>query len=85
MIRAVLSKQQVTAGLPAPGCRVKASAEIWTLALPPLTDEGELPAGVHQTSLSEVRALFGVGSARRQTLILRLERIYRAALARLAT
>ena len=49
------------------------------MALPPLTDEGELPAGVHQTSLSEVRALFGVGSARRQTLILRLERIYRAA------
>jgi hypothetical protein len=49
------------------------------LALPPLTDEGELPAGVHQASLSEVRALFGVGSARRQTLILRLERIYRAA------
>jgi hypothetical protein len=49
------------------------------LALPPLTEEGELPAGVHPAWLSEVRALFGVGSARRKTLILRLERIYRVA------
>jgi hypothetical protein len=49
------------------------------LALPPLTEEGELPLGVHPASLNEVRALFGVGSARRKTLIVRLERIYRAA------
>jgi uncharacterized protein DUF6932 len=49
------------------------------LALPPLTEEGELPAGVHPASLSEVRARFGVGSARRKTLILRLERIQRVA------
>ena len=47
------------------------------MALPPLTEKGELPAGVHPASLSEVRALFGVGSARRKALILRLERIYR--------
>jgi hypothetical protein len=49
------------------------------LALPPLTEEGELPAGVHPASLSEVRSRFGLGSARRKTLILRLERIHRAA------
>ena len=49
------------------------------MALPPLTEEGELPAGVHLAPLSEVRARFGVGSARRKTLILRLERIHRVA------
>jgi hypothetical protein len=49
------------------------------LALPRLTEAGELPAGVHQAPLSEVRARFGVGSARRTALILRLERIYRVA------
>jgi Family of unknown function (DUF6932) len=49
------------------------------LALPPLTEAGELPAGVHPAPLSEVRARFGVGSARRKALVLRLERIYRVA------
>jgi hypothetical protein len=49
------------------------------LALPSLTEEGELPAGVHPASLSEVRSRFGLGSARRKTLILRLERIHRVA------
>jgi hypothetical protein len=49
------------------------------LALPPLTEKGEVPAGVHPASLSEVRALFGGGTARRKMLVLRLERIYRAA------
>jgi hypothetical protein len=49
------------------------------LALPPLTEEGELPLGVHLASLSEVRARFGVSSALRKTLILRLERIHRLA------
>lgn len=34
---------------------------------------------MHPESLSEVRARFGVGSSRRKTLILRLERIYRVA------
>jgi len=49
------------------------------LALPPLTEVGELPEGVHPAPLSEVRARFGVGSVRRTALILRLERIYRVA------
>ena len=49
------------------------------MALPALTEEGELPPGVHLAALSEVRARFGGGSARRKTLILRLERIYRVA------
>lgn len=50
-----------------------------TLALPPLTEAGELPAGVHPALLSEIRARFGVGSVRRTALIQRLERIYRVA------
>lgn len=49
------------------------------MALPPLTEAGELPEGVHPAPLNEVRARFGVGSARRTALILRLERIYRVA------
>lgn len=51
------------------------------MALPQLTEEGELPVGVYPAPLSEVRARFGVGSARRKTLILRLERIHRVAYA----
>ena len=31
------------------------------MALPPLTEEGELPLGVHRASLREVRERFGVG------------------------
>src|SRR6266566_950127 len=46
------------------------------MALPPLTEEGELPLGVHRASLREVRERFGVGSAKRKALALRLERIY---------
>jgi hypothetical protein len=49
------------------------------LALPLLTEENELPAGVHPAPLNEVRARFGVGSDRRKTLVLRLERIHRVA------
>jgi len=47
------------------------------MALPPLTEEGELPLGVHRASLREVRERFGVGSAKRKALALRLDRIYR--------
>ena len=46
------------------------------MALPPLTEEGELPLGVHRASLREVRERFGVGSAKRKALALRLDRIY---------
>jgi uncharacterized protein DUF6932 len=46
------------------------------VALPTLSEEGELPAGVHQASLPEVRERFGGSSARRKTVMLRLERIH---------
>jgi hypothetical protein len=49
------------------------------LALPPLTDTGNLPVGVHSAFLSEVLHRFGTGSAQRQAVWLRLERIHRIA------
>ena len=49
------------------------------MALPSLTKDGELPLGVHAASLREVLDQFGVGSARRKALALRLGRIYRVA------
>lgn len=65
--------------LPVSGAGWAHRQRFWILALPQLTEESELPAGVYPAPLSEVRARFGVGSARRKTLILRLERIYRVA------
>ena len=49
------------------------------MALPPLTDAGELPLGVHRASLREIHDQFGVGSAQRKVLALRLGRVYRVA------
>ncbi len=49
------------------------------MALPPLTDAGELPLGVHRASLREILDQFGVGSAQRKILALRLDRVYRLA------
>lgn len=49
------------------------------MALPPLTGDGELPLGVHAASLREVLDRFGVGSAQRKALALRLARVYRVA------
>jgi len=49
------------------------------VALPPLTDAGELPPGVHSARLPEVLDRFGVGSAQRQGVALRLARIYQIA------
>jgi len=49
------------------------------VALPPLTDAGELPLGVHRASLREILDQFGVGSPQRKVLALRLERVYRLA------
>lgn len=49
------------------------------LALPALTDAGELPLGVHPAPLSEVLDRFGTGSAQRKAVALRLARIYRIA------
>ena len=49
------------------------------MALPPLTDAGELPLGVHRASVREILEQFGVGSAQRKVLALRLDRVYRLA------
>lgn len=49
------------------------------MALPPLTESGELPQGVHAAPLTEVLARFGSGSAQRRAVALRLARIYSVA------
>jgi len=49
------------------------------VALPPLTDAGELPLAVHRASLREILDQFSVGSAQRKVLALRLDRVYRLA------
>lgn len=49
------------------------------MALPAFDANGDLPVGVHQTSLREVLARFGVGSAQRQIVAKRLEHIYQVA------
>jgi hypothetical protein len=46
------------------------------LAIPPLTEHGELPLGVHSASLRDVLERFGTGSAQRIAVGLRLERIF---------
>jgi hypothetical protein len=47
--------------------------------LPHLTENGELPLGVHPASLREVLDRFGVGSDQRKALALRLARVHRVA------
>ena len=56
-----------------------ASRTYWLVALPSLTEDGELPLGVYAASLHEVLNQFGVGSAQRKALTLRLARVYRVA------
>jgi len=46
------------------------------VALSPLTENGDLPVGVHRAALREVLDRFGVGSVQRKTLALRLDRVY---------
>lgn len=46
------------------------------MALPQLSGDGELPPGVHAASLREVVERFGIGSAQRRSVALRLERVY---------
>ena len=49
------------------------------MPLPPFTSTGDLPPGVHQGTLAEVRTRFGVGSRQRRVAALRLAWIYRIA------
>jgi hypothetical protein len=46
------------------------------MPLPQLNSAGELPAGVHQATMGEVLAQFGSGTAQRQAVTARLQRIY---------
>jgi hypothetical protein len=46
------------------------------MPLPPLTQIGDLPAGVHRATLQEVLDRFGGGSLQRAVVARRLERIY---------
>jgi len=47
--------------------------------LPPFTESGDLPPGVHRATLPEALQRFGTGSPHRKVMALRLERIYRLA------
>lgn len=49
------------------------------MAIPPFTDGGDLPLGIHLASLRDVLNRFGTGTAQRATVGQRLERICRAA------
>jgi hypothetical protein len=49
------------------------------VSLPGFNADGELPIGLHAASLQEAQVRFGVGSAQRKALALRLERIHHLA------
>ena len=51
------------------------------MSIPPFTASGDLPPGVHITSLNEAMERFGTPTARRKIVAARLERIYRLATA----
>jgi hypothetical protein len=49
------------------------------MPLPSFNEDGDLPLGIHQATLSEILDRFGAGTARRKVLGRRLERIYHLA------
>ena len=49
------------------------------MPLPEFNETGDLPTGVHESSLAEIVARFGTGSDRRKLVARRLERIYQIA------
>jgi hypothetical protein len=49
------------------------------MPIPAFTATGDLPVGVHQATLQEAIARFGVGPAQRRAVALRLERVYNIA------
>lgn len=49
------------------------------MLIPAFTASGDLPLGVHQATLQEVIARFGLGPAQRRAVALRLERVYNSA------
>ena len=46
------------------------------MALPPFNEEGELPPGVHHSTLAEALERFGRGSLQRRAVADRLSRVY---------
>lgn len=52
-----------------------------TISIPPLSSAGDLPVGVHRSTLAELSAAFGCASRERQILFERIARIYRIAAA----
>jgi hypothetical protein len=51
------------------------------VALPPFTDTGDLPAGIHAVSLRELVAQLVVGTPQRRAVATRLERVHELATA----
>jgi hypothetical protein len=49
------------------------------MAIPPFESNGNLPIGIHTASLNEVRTRFGSSNATRQSLFVRLDRIFQIA------
>ncbi len=49
------------------------------MPLPDFNDDGDLPEGVHQTTIEEIIAFFGGGSAQRRAVTARMVRIYELA------
>jgi hypothetical protein len=49
------------------------------MPLPPFTQTGDLPPGVHAATIKETQERFGIGSKQRRIVALRLERVYRVA------
>ena len=45
------------------------------LPLPPFTESGDLPSGVHRAAFHEVGERFGSGTPQRRRVFLRLERL----------
>ena len=46
------------------------------MPLPPFTESGDLPQGVHRVAFDDVGARFGSGTLQRRWVFLRLERLY---------
>lgn len=46
------------------------------MSLPNLNREGELPEGIHKTTIDEVVSQFGSGTSQREIVTARLQRIH---------
>ena len=49
------------------------------MSLPNLNHQGELPEGIHKTTIDEVVSQFGSGTSQREVVTARLQRIYQLA------